>query len=99
MLTGEIERGLTTDSERSRFGKVKSDGRWGPAKESVARTALKNLLTTNSQALNVYIDQCYSKKAAVARAYFQVKSYFHYLHSISLAVSLQECVASLSVYF
>ena len=46
--------------------------KWGPSKNLVARTALKNLLSSNHDVIDVSLDQCYSAHAAVSRAYFQV---------------------------
>lgn len=42
-------------------------------REVVGRTALLNFLSSNHDVLGVCIDQCYSRDAAVARAYFQVR--------------------------
>lgn len=41
-------------------------------REAMGRTALLNFLSTNQDVLSVCIDQCYSRDAAVAKAYFQV---------------------------
>lgn len=68
MLTYRNTNKLTADLDRG-----KMEGRWGPSKDTVARSALKNLLSTNPEVVNVSIDQCYSKHAGLARAYFQVK--------------------------
>ena len=45
---------------------------WGPSKDAVARTALRNLLSKNHDVVDVSLDQCYSPHAALSRAYFQV---------------------------
>ena len=41
-------------------------------REAVGRTALLNFLSSNYDVVGVCIDQCYSRDAAVAKAYFQV---------------------------
>ena len=46
---------------------------WGPSKDAVARTALRNLLSKNHDVVDVSLDQCYSPHAALSRAYFQVR--------------------------
>lgn len=62
-----IERMLTASSTS-----VTSHAQWGPSKDAVARSALKNLLASNHDVIDVSLDQCYSPHAAVSRAYFQV---------------------------
>ena len=64
---GWIERMLTTRSKAT-----SQISKWGPSKNTVARSALKNLLTSNHDVIDASLDQCYSANAAVSRAYFQV---------------------------
>ena len=71
-----------SDSDLPKLGRGRLDGRWGPSKQTVARTALKNLLSANPQAMKVSVDQSYSETDAVARAYFQVSSDFSTLASL-----------------
>lgn len=65
---GWIERMLTTRSKAT-----SQISKWGPSKNMVARMALKNLLSSNHDVIDVSLDQCYSAHAAVSRAYFQVQ--------------------------
>lgn len=46
--------------------------KWGPSKNVVARSALKNLLSSNHDVIDASLDQCYSAHSAVSSAYFQV---------------------------
>jgi len=48
-------------------------GARGASRDAVARRALRNLLSTNADALAVCLDQCYAGSAPVARAYFQAR--------------------------
>ncbi len=43
----------------------------GASRDAIARSALRNLLSANPDALAVCLDQCYAASAPVARAYFQ----------------------------
>lgn len=43
----------------------------GPSLETVGRSALFNLLSTNPDVVGTVIDQCYSTEPALARGYFQ----------------------------
>lgn len=46
-----------------------------PQKLTVAVAALGNLLRDNADGVSeLFIDQCYSANAAIARAYFQARS-------------------------
>lgn len=45
---------------------------WGPPKEAVARSALTNLLQSNSELSSVFVDRSYSPNQQVAAGYFQV---------------------------
>ncbi|EIE19264.1 hypothetical protein COCSUDRAFT_48883 [Coccomyxa subellipsoidea C-169] len=44
----------------------------GPSREAIGKAALLNFLSSNHDVLSVCVDQCYSRDAAVAKAYFQV---------------------------
>lgn len=52
-------------------------GGWRPARgssrDATARSALRNLLAANPDALALCLDQCYAASAPVARAYFQAR--------------------------
>lgn len=45
----------------------------GPSKGGVARVALLNLLGSNLDMIDVFVDQCYNSSSVIARAYFQVR--------------------------
>ena len=45
----------------------------GPAKQAVARSALLNMLSTNAELADVFVDQCYDSQPTVSRVYFQVR--------------------------
>ncbi len=49
-------------------------------REVIGRTSLLNFLSSNHDVLSVCVDQCYSKDAAVAKAYFQVHHAPHQSH-------------------
>eukprot|EP00891_Asterochloris_glomerata_P001080 jgi/Astpho2/1080/fgenesh1_pg.00017_%23_19_t len=54
----------------------------GPSKNSVARTALLNLLHSNLDLFDTCIDQCYTSYQAVSRGYFQVVAEVYAAHDI-----------------
>ncbi|KAI3439023.1 hypothetical protein D9Q98_001435 [Chlorella vulgaris] len=47
-------------------------GDWGPPKGTVARSALTNMLQSNSELASVFVDRSYAANQQVAAGYFQV---------------------------
>lgn len=48
-------------------------GDWGPPKGTVARSALTNMLQSNSELASVFVDRSYAANQQVAAGYFQVR--------------------------
>ena len=69
---------LLTDRPSSTSNAANPITSLGPAKSSVARTALYNLLSTNPELADVFVDQCYdsSPSGVVSRVYFQVRCWY-----------------------
>ena len=66
---------LLTDRSTSTSNAANPIVSLGPPKPAVARSALYNLLSTNPELADVFIDQCYdsSPSGVVSRVYFQVR--------------------------
>lgn len=64
---------------------------WCLNREATGRTALLNFLSSNHDVLSVCVDQCYSKDASVAKAYFQVLHNFLHItfHSFYIIVRVR----------
>ena len=66
------------------------DDKMGPSKRTVAHSALLNLLQSNLDLFDVFVDRCYDGDPRVAKGYFKVGSDFN-LSNCFIAVQVLFC--------